>query len=148
MTDDSRSLRTTRPGWDEYWLGVAAAISQRADCTRRAVGAVVVQRNRLVSTGYNGAPAGQPGCLTAGACPRGRLSYDEAPAMSSYDTGPSACIAVHAEANALLYADRADAAASVVYVTDEPCPGCRRLLAAARVLRVVWPSGQWFPDVL
>ena len=51
-----------RPNWDEYFLGIAAAVAQRADCERRQVGAVVIgPDHRIVGTGYNGAPAGQPG---------------------------------------------------------------------------------------
>lgn len=58
-----------RPDWDTYFLGVAQSISARADCRRRTVGAVIVsQDHRVLSTGYNGAPPGRPGCL-AGACP-------------------------------------------------------------------------------
>lgn len=66
-----------RPGWDRYFFGLAAAMispeTGRADCTRRRVAAIIVdERNLQVSQGYNGAPSGEPGCLSAGACPRGR----------------------------------------------------------------------------
>ena len=30
------------PGWDDYFLGIARAVSRRGDCTRRQVGAVLV----------------------------------------------------------------------------------------------------------
>lgn len=60
-----------RPGWDQYFLGIAQAVSARADCTRRKVGAVIVKDRRIVSTGYNGAASGEGSCL-AGDCPRGR----------------------------------------------------------------------------
>ena len=125
-----------RPDWDTYYLGIARAVSARADCTRRQVGAIVVQGDRIVSTGYNGAPSGQPGCLTAGACPRGQLSYDQLPADSSY----SSCIAAHAEANALLRASWPDMRGAVLYCTDPPCHECSRLIAAAGIARVVTPT--------
>lgn len=125
-----------RPGWDEYFLDVADVISRRADCTRRSVGAVIVDRNRrIIATGYNGAPAGRPGCL-AGACPRGLLSYDEAAEFTNYDSGPGRCISIHAEANALLYAGR-EVRGCTVYITDPPCPTCSKLLAGAGIERVV-----------
>jgi dCMP deaminase len=126
----------SRPGWDTYYLGIAIAVSARADCTRRQVGAIVVQGDRIVSTGYNGAPSGQPGCLTAGACPRGRLSYDQLPADASY----SNCIAVHAEANALLRASWADLRGASLYITDSPCHECSRLISAAGIARVITPE--------
>lgn len=135
----------TRPDWDVYFLGIAEVVAARADCTRRRFGAVLVKDHRIVASGYNGAPAGDPGCLE-GACPRGRMSDDEVAPGSSYDTGPGSCIAVHAEANALLYADRADARGSTLYLWGSqeypPCEGCHRLLRAAGV--VAW-CGQTNP---
>ena len=130
-----------RPSWDEYFENLAIAVAQRADCTRRKCGAVIVKNNRIVATGYNGAPAGEPGCLTDGACPRGRVSYAEVPAGSSYDTGPGACVGLHAEQNCLLYCSRADAEGATMYVTHEPCEGCRKMIRGSGILRVVWPEG-------
>lgn len=122
----------TRPNWDEYFLVIAKAVALRADCSRRAVGCVLVDsRNRIISTGYNGAPAGDPGCLS-GACPRGQLSYDEVAALSSYDMGAGTCISVHAEANALLYAPRIEPGTRA-YITFQPCPTCFKLLRAAGI---------------
>lgn len=125
----------SRPDWDEYFLGVATAVAARADCTRRRVGAVIVKDKRIVSTGYNGAPKGTIGCLE-GACPR---AHSDAPPMSSYDTGVGSCIAVHAEANAIVYADGLRTVGATLYCTDKPCDGCRRLIAAAGIERVVYP---------
>jgi dCMP deaminase len=153
-----------RPTWDEYFLSIAGEVARRADCTRRKVGAVIVKDNRIRATGYNGAPAGDEGCM-AGGCPRGRhravianpdLAYfqvgyyacacggpwpcdDYAAPLSSYDTGPQSCIAVHAEANALLYADRNACEGATMYVTCQPCDGCDRLIRGSGVVRVVWP---------
>lgn len=138
----------TVPGWDEYFLGIATAVSARAKCTRRRVGAVLVHEHRIIATGYNGAAPGRPDCLE-GACPRGRLGYAEVPAFSDYDVpgAPGFCIAIHAEVNALLFATR-DTAGCTAYVTDQPCPGCRKALAAAGVVRAVWPDGQFDADEL
>lgn len=132
---------TKRLGWDDYFLDIARAVAARADCTRRQVGAVIVDdHHRIVSTGYNGAPAGRPGCLTAGACPRGLMSLESVSPGSSYDTGAGSCIAVHAEANALLYADGMRSRGATLYCTDEPCDGCQRLIDGAGITRVVWPG--------
>ena len=126
-------VTVTRPTWDEYFLGIAKAVSLRADCTRRRVGAVIVVDGRIVSTGYNGAPAGAPGCLSAGACPRGKLSVQEQPRDRDYGN----CDAVHAEANALLYAYR-DVRGATLYCTDKPCVDCAKLIAGAGIKEVVW----------
>lgn len=137
-----------RPDWDEYGLDLARTVASRADCTRRLVGAALMRADHTIAaTGYNGAPAGEPGCLTAGACPRGRASYDEVPSYdqpgaSSYDVGPGACIAIHAEMNAILRALPGDMEGATLYVTDKPCPGCARMIAATPIARVVWPGGE------
>ena len=122
-----------RPGWDAYFLAIAQAVATRADCTRRQIGCVLVLDNRVIATGYNGAPAGDDGCLS-GACPRGRLSYNEVPKDSPYDN----CIAVHAEANALIYA-RTSCVGATAYITDTPCPSCLKLLRGAGIDRIVHP---------
>jgi dCMP deaminase len=126
-----------RPSWDDYYLDIAVAVSARADCTRRKVGALVVFGDRIVSTGYNGAPSGEPGCLTAGACPRGRRSKEDVTPGSSYDTGAGACIALHAEQNAILRAGR-ECRGAILYLTDHPCDGCARLIKGAGFDRVVF----------
>lgn len=128
-----------RPSWDDWGLLMAQTVALRADCRRRKVGAVLLtDDHRVAATGYNGAAPGRPGCLS-GACPRG-LS-DVLPG-SSYDTGPGTCIAIHAEENALLQASRWSMVGCTLYVTDEPCMGCWRMISGTPVRRVVWPGGR------
>lgn len=150
-----------RPSWVDYFLNVADAVAVRADCTRRKVGAVVVdaKTKHILATGYNGAAPGEPGCLSAGACPRGRhhlvsttnkcacgnswpCSVAAVPG-SSYDTGPGACTAIHAEGNALLRAGQ-QARGNWLFCTDKPCDGCMRLVKGAGIHMVVWYSGVWY----
>jgi dCMP deaminase len=157
-TDLTKSARgnTARPDWDTYFLGIARAVAARADCTRRRVGCVIVDEDhRILATGYNGSPPGGASCLK-GDCPRGRhfqsamgpeecicgadWPCEEAvPPGSSYDTGPGACVSIHAEANALLFA-RASVKGATLYCTDAPCGGCARLIQGAGIARVVVPS--------
>jgi dCMP deaminase len=131
----------TRPGWDDYFLEVARTIAARADCRRAQWGAVIVKANRIVSTGYNGAPAGGPSCL-AGECPRGLLSLSEVP---SGHADYSDCVAVHAEQNAIAAATRADTEGATIYLRrydrqgGQPCDMCAKLIAAAGVTRIVCP---------
>lgn len=118
-----------RPDWDTYFLNISKAVSTRADCRRSRVGAVIVKDHRIVSTGYNGSPAGDKSCL-AGECPRGLLTGDQG---SDY----SNCLAIHAEANALVYANRSDCENATLYVTREPCTDCAKLIRASGIKRVV-----------
>jgi dCMP deaminase len=124
-----------RLSWDQYFINIALAVAERAACTRSKVGAVLVKENRIVSTGYNGSPAGEVHC-TDGGCPRGRYNYDEVPPNSSYDN----CIALHAEINCLAYS-RDEARGGTMYLTREPCPWCAKVLHAFGIQRVVTPDG-------
>ncbi|MFF7588589.1 deoxycytidylate deaminase [Kitasatospora purpeofusca] len=121
-----------RPNWELYFHTIAAAVALRGDCIRSQVGAVLVSPdNRIVSTGYNGSPPGGPSCHR-GECPR---CLSDAPSGSSYD----GCVEIHAEANALLYANRADCIGATLYVTREPCDACSKMIRAAGIKTVRWP---------
>lgn len=136
-----------RPSWDEYFLMGAAWASTRASCTRRKIGALIVDdRHRVISHGYNGAPPGMPDCLED-ACPRGLLSPDQLAHDSPYDdpARPGYCISVHAEGNTMLHAAGRDLVGATMYiassekgVSSKPCPRCQKDLAAAQIKRVVW----------
>lgn len=125
-----------RPTKNEWAMGMALAASTRGECTRRRVGAVVIDsRGRLAGAGYNGSEPGGPSCLR-GECPRALSGVLPG---SSYDTGPGACEAVHAELNALL--DVSDANRLVmasVYVTAEPCDGCLKILRTKPLKEIVF----------
>lgn len=128
-----------RPDWDDYFLDICRSIAKRAACTRTRHGAVIVKNNRIISTGYNGAPAGHTEC-TDGGCPRGQLEYGELASLTGgYDDplSPGFCVSVHAEANALLYAGR-EAHEATIYITGQPCHGCSKLIAAAGISRIVF----------
>lgn len=95
----------------------------------------------VVSTGYNGGPPKGPSCLK-GQCPRGLATTEEVPGYqhgdSSYDIGAGACIAIHAEQNALLRASWDEMRDATLYVTCKPCPGCIRMILGTQIDRVVW----------
>ena len=132
-----------RPSWDDWGLLLAAAVAERADCTRRKVGAVMFSPDhRVLGTGYNGYPAGQPGCLSAAACPRGQRTYDELPTGNAYVDVEHPCRAIHAEENVVMEVAREKRAGATVYITDEPCLNCQRVLAGSGIVRAVWPGGE------
>lgn len=126
---------------DEHGVIMAMAVALRADCTRRRVGCVIVDvHGRVIGTGRNGAPPGRPGCLSAGACPRGQLTYTQIAPGSSYATGGSgACIANHAETNAISFSDPLGRRGGTAFITDAPCDDCSRHLAGSGLARAVWP---------
>ncbi|WDS51750.1 deoxycytidylate deaminase [Streptomyces phage Triumph] len=132
-------MRPVRPDWDTWTLSLAEVVATRADCTRAQVGAVILsKKHRVIGQGYNGALPGVPGCLTAGACPRGRKSYAELAANSDY----ADCIATHAEENAIRDAldkgiDASELRKATLYVTREPCPACKTLIDAVGIGRIV-----------
>lgn len=111
-----------RPSWDQTFLDIAFVLARRGTCARRKVGAVIVNGTRIVSDGYNGAPAGLRHCDHA----------------EDQDIQDGHCIvAEHAERNALLYAGR-DARAGTLYVTCTPCLACTRMMVTAGIARIVY----------
>jgi dCMP deaminase len=133
-------MTSDRPGWDAYFLNGAEWAASRADCTRSKVGAILVNaQNDVRGVGYNGPPAGVPGCLTEGACPRGQLSYEQCAANTDY----SNCTADHAERNAIWHARPEERAGGTLYTTRAPCPACWTLIRASRIARVVAPIARW-----
>ena len=148
-----------RPGWDAYFMAGAEWVATRADCTRSAVGAILVNAsNEVRGTGYNGAPAGVPGCATAGACPRGRHGRIPLPNIvglfncrcgkgwpcpdaSPPDSDYSNCTADHAERNAIRHTRPEERLGATLYTTRAPCPSCWTLIVAAGIRRVVTHEG-------
>lgn len=124
-----------RASWDDYFLEVARATASRATCSRRKHGAVITKDRRIVSTGYNGGPSGYPHC-DEGACPRAR---SDAPQGHDYER----CIAIHAEANALLFSSPEQRDGAALYCTGAPCFGCAKLIANSGVTEVVSAGGRY-----
>jgi dCMP deaminase len=125
-----------RPTWDDYYLGIAKAVSTRGDCVRRQHGAVIVKNHSIIATGYNGSPPGSDkSCGATGQCPR-NLDPNSKHGEGSYDL----CWATHAEANAIVRASWEDLQGSTIYITGSPCPGCSKLIASAGIDRVVFPD--------
>jgi len=114
---------------DDYYMGIAMAVRRKANCMGRRVGAVIVKRNRIISTGYNGTPEGMANCLDGG-CVRckNREAYKES-------VGYDVCICVHAEQNALITAARFGNSIedAIVYSTLRPCFDCTKVLLQAKV---------------
>lgn len=129
-----------RPGWDEYFLGIAQAVSKRATCSRASVGCVIVNHDRrILTTGYNGAPAGLRHCdhkvLTVEKIGLEGVEH------KTLDTIDGHCSrAQHAERNAVAQAAKSGIAlnGATCYLTAAPCLECARLLVSAGIKHVIW----------
>ena len=115
--------------WDRYFLNIARETARRSNCVRRQHGAVIVQKRRIRSTGYNGPPSGHPHC-DEGACQR---ASSDAESGWAYDH----CIAIHAEANAILYSSPEERDGATIYITGVPCFGCAKFIANSGITEVV-----------
>ncbi len=118
---------------DAYYMHIAVAVRLRANCLGRKVGAVLVRENRIISTGYNGTPAGYKNCNDGG-CIRCKKRTELAP--GNYDI----CICVHAEQNCILSAARfgSSTAGGTIYTTVRPCFNCTKAMLQTKVERVVY----------
>ena len=69
---------------ENYYLDIAETVSERGTCLRRNFGAIIVQNDEIVATGYNGAPRGRKNCIDTGVCIRealGNAMKSAAPSM-------------------------------------------------------------------
>ena len=103
------SMHRLRPTWDAYFVSLCSLASLRSNCMKRRVGAVIVRKNRVLSTGYNGTPRGLTNC-NEGGCAR---CNESASCGSNLDE----CLCLHAEENALLELgrDRGGAEGTIIY---------------------------------
>lgn len=131
-----------RPDWDTYFLRIAQLVAQRSTCLRRQVGAVIVRENRLLATGYNGAPNNVAHCFQLpGGCLR------EARNIPSGER-QELCRGLHAEQNAMLQAAAFGVSlkGGECYCTHQPCVTCAKMLINAGIKRVVFLGD--YPDEL
>ena len=128
-----------RPSWDEYFMKIAALVSERSTCLRHHVGAIIVKDRRVLTTGYNGAAAGTKDCLELG-CLRNELKI---PSGERHEI----CRAIHAEQNAIIQAAKhgEDVSGSTIYCTHSPCIICAKMMVNAGIKTIVTYGN--YPDV-
>ncbi|MCG8401797.1 MAG: cytidine/deoxycytidylate deaminase family protein [Firmicutes bacterium] len=129
-----------RPAWDDYFMEITGVVAGRSTCLRRRVGAIIVRDNRILTTGYNGAPSGLAHCHDIG-CVRQRHGV---PSGERHEL----CRGLHAEQNALMQAavHGISIAGGTFYVTHQPCVLCAKMMANCRITRVVYRGD--YPDPL
>jgi dCMP deaminase len=119
-----------RPPWDDYFMDITFQVAKRGTCDRARVGAIIVRDRRILTTGYNGSPAGLPHCdeighlMIAGHCMR----------------------TLHAEQNAIIQAalHGISLAGGAIYVTHQPCLTCAKMIINAGLKHVVYAGH--YPD--
>ena len=125
--------------WDERFMELTETVGGWASCFRRKVGAVIVKDNRVMTTGYNGAPAGISSCMERGECLREKNNVPSG-------THAEICYAAHAEQNAIIQAARygININGATLYCTHQPCVICAKMIINAGIRRVIYKEG--YPD--
>ncbi len=133
-----KKAQEKRISWDEYFIQIASLVSQRSTCLRRNVGAVIVKNKRMLATGYNGAPSGLGHCLEIG-CLREKMKI---PSGERHEL----CRGLHAEQNAIIQASLYGISVkdSILYVTNQPCVICAKMLINAGIKEIIINDG--YPD--
>ena len=118
-----------RPNWHEYFLNIACEVAKRSTCPRARVGAVIVREHRIISTGYNGSPAGEDHCDDVGC----------------YVRDGHCQRAIHAETNAIAAAAKFGQAVegATLYYWDSlnrvasSCVKCSQIMKAAGISNII-----------
>jgi dCMP deaminase len=141
VEDPNTRRAEVRPTPEQYFMLLAVATRERANCLGRHVGAILVADQRIIATGYNGTPTGFRNC-DEGGCHRCAHPEDYARGRG-YDV----CICVHAEQNALLQAARLgySVQGARCFTTLRPCFGCLKELYQAGVGGVRYLH-EWAPS--
>ncbi len=126
----------------EYYLNIANEVSKASKCLRSHFGVIIVKNDMIIGAGYNGPARGVKHCE-----PCRRADY---PSGQGYEK----CIAIHAEANAIIQAGgREGCLGATLYINshnkpyngtiynkgmgDFPCDNCARLIVNAGIEWVI-----------
>lgn len=134
------------------YLQIAYLISQESKCCSWKVGAVIEKDGRIISTGYNGSPAGGTNCcdhaeeqgwikevdypIHRGFGILKVLAKEHRPAHSEWSSKNE----IHAELNAILFAARKGSSieGATLYCTASPCPECTKAISQSGIKKVVY----------
>lgn len=125
-----------------YYLDIAETVASRSTCLRKKYGAIIVNNDIIIATGYCGAPRGRENCCDRGSCIREELNI---PRGERYEL----CRSVHAEANAIIAASREQMLGAVLYQSCvnphtseiiapiDSCQMCKKLIINAGISQVI-----------
>ena len=125
--------------WKKRFMELTEHIATWSSCLRRHVGAVIVKDKRIMTTGYNGAPAGVKTCIERGSCLRNEMNIESG-------TNAEVCYAAHAEQNAIIQAAKEGISLKgcVLYCTHQPCVVCAKMIINSGIKEVIYKEG--YPD--
>lgn len=128
----------------------AYLVGQSSKCVSWKVGAVIAKDGRIISTGYNGTPAGREhvNCCehaTASGWLKSVQHGDKVivglnPEFREAHSKWSSDNEIHAELNAILYAAKTGQGidGATMYVTVSPCPQCAKAIAQSGIKTVIY----------
>ena len=135
-------MESNRKDKINYYLDIAEVVAERGTCLRRNYGAIIVNNDEIIATGYVGAPRGRKNCSDLGYCMREKLQI---PRGERYEM----CRSVHAEANAIISASRDKSIGATMYLAGrdvktgelianaDSCSMCKRMIINAGIKRVI-----------
>jgi len=119
---------------DETFLAIATVLSKRSTCLDKQVGCVLVNAtNKILATGYNGAPVGYIHCIDTGYCSKEYFESDKK------------CLSAHAEQNALIQCVKPEEI-HTAYLTLSPCLSCVKMLLNTGCQRIVFLKKHRHPE--
>lgn len=124
---------TPRPTWEQYFIDIARAVSERSNCVKKSGCVVVNGERRILATGYSGTPSGIENCYLGGCkrCLADGIEY----------YSREFCFCIHSIQNALLYLGKRDTETKLeVYCLAYPCIGCSKAMIQFGVKRVIYQN--------
>lgn len=106
--------------WNEYFMAIALLVSKRSSCHRLHVGCILVENNRIISSGYNGhLPNTKHRSVI-------RNNHEQ--------------MTVHAEVNSIIDCAKRNISTNnaTAYVTHYPCLNCFKTLISGGIKKIIY----------
>ena len=136
MMGEEEDFVDKRLSIDNYLWSLAFEVAKRSTCDRFFAGCVIARDGKILSTGYNGSPDGEPHCDEAGhelvmVEPTGLISSgDKVKEKLAYL--PVHCVrTIHAEINAIINAAYSGMSIAYAdwYINGWSCQNCSKAIA-------------------
>lgn len=132
-------MKLGRPTTQAILMASANIWASRSTCTRASVGTVIAREGRILSSGYNGAPAGMDHCNHSCNCAHLEIRHRGPHEADCASQQPCKNV-VHAEANAIAFAAKYGVGiqGAELHTTRIPCLNCAGMIINAGIRKVVW----------
>lgn len=139
---ETKGGRMNRRDKENYYLDIAETVSERGTCIKHNYGAIIVNNDEIISTGYAGAPRGRKNCNDLGYCTVDKLQMPQG-------LGQEKCRSVHAETNAIISAGRKYMIGGTIYLVGKhyetgdyienttSCMMCKRMIINSGIEQIV-----------